>query len=610
MSRALRPLDRSFELFPSSALDGTIIDRFDAVVGRFPERLAVSDGHRQLTYAELADLAGRIAATVFQAAAGRPGPIAILLARNAQFPAAMLGVLATGRGYVPLDVSNPIARNELIATQSGAAALLSAGDLAASIRALFPPGLPIVDIDTLSAVPGETSAPPPGPDDLACIIYTSGSTGTPKGVCHSHRNLLHVVMHRANALHVNPEDRTALVYSPSVIAGIREILTTLLSGASLHILPPQELQPAGLVREIRARGITICRLVPTLLRRIAEALGPDQRLDSVRVFGLGGERVDWSDFDTFRSLSAPEALMHTGIGPTECGGQFSDWFVDDRVRATSPRLPIGRPRPDVKVMVVNEDGRPMADGEIGEIVIASRYVALGYWRDPNLTARAFKTDPADQETRIFKTGDFGRQRPDGLMEFVGRKDEQIKLHGHRIEIGEIESTLRGFAGVRDAAVVVRRNDTGLPRSLAGYVEPGVGAELLTRDLMARLAKRLPPYMLPASVSVLEEIPRLSTLKIDRTRLAEIDTSRVAELAADNALVDEVIKVFESVIGTSGATLQDNTSSLGGDSLQVIKIALELERRFGIAMDSESFDASRTIRELTCWIASRRQATPP
>ena len=245
-------------------------------------------------------------------------------------------------------------------------------------------------------------------------------------------------MQQTNTLHLNAEDRVALLYSPTVIGAIREIMMTLLNGASLHILPPQELQPAGLVREIRARGITVCRLVPALLRRMAEVLGPDRRLDSVRVAGLGSQRVDWSDFDLFRRHFSPEAFLIVGIGATECGGNFCHWFVDERLRATSPRLPIGRILPDAKVTIADEGGRQVVDGDIGELVVASRYVALGYWGDPDLTARSFTVDPADPKTRIFKTGDMGRMRPDGLLEFIGRSDQQIKLRGHRIEIGEIE----------------------------------------------------------------------------------------------------------------------------------------------------------------------------
>ena len=293
------------------------------------------------------------------------------------------------------------------------------------------------------------------PDDLAFIVYTSGSTGHPKGVCHSHRNLLHGVLLQTNALHVNAEDRIALVYSLAVIAGIREMMFALLNGAALHILPPNALQAEGLVREIEARGITVFRVVPVLLRRIAQVLGPDRRLDSVRIVTLASERVDWSDYDLFRRHFSPKAFLFLLFGSTECG-IFAHWFVDTRLRAAGSRLPVGRALPDVRVTIEADDGRPVGDGEVGEFVLASRYVALGYWREPDLTARAFTVDPDDSKVRIFKTGDVGRLRPDGLLEYLAAETRDQAARPSDRDRRDRVRAARPVAGVEDAAVVVRR----------------------------------------------------------------------------------------------------------------------------------------------------------
>jgi amino acid adenylation domain-containing protein len=602
------PVDRPFEPFPYSARERSIIDRFEAVARRFSTRVAVSDCARSLTYADLATLTDRIAAATAAAAADRPGPVAILLPRDVHFPAAMLGVLATGRCFVPLDASSPTERNRLIAEQSGAAAVVSAGNLASWVRTVFPQGLPVVDIETIGDAESRKPISRPTSDDIACIVYTSGSTGRPKGAYHNHRNLLQDVMQQTNALHLDAEDRLSLLDSPAGIGEIRQMLRTLLNGASLHILPPLELQPAGLVREIRARGITICRLVPALLRRIVEGLGPDQRLESVRVVSLVAQRIDWSDFDVIRRHFSPKAFLILSFGATETGGNLCHWFVDERLRATSPRLPVGRILPDVRVTIADEDGRPVADGDIGEFIVASRYVALGYWREPDLTARAFAVDPADPKTRIFKTGDMGRMRPDGLLEFIGRRDQQIKLRGHRIEIGEIEAALGRCPGVEDAAIVVRRDDAGLPRSLVAYVEPSPGVQgLLPRDLLSMLMQRLPRYMVPATLRVVDELPRLPNLKVDRVQLARIDAARAAQMVnpIDDLVIAEVASIFEAVLGTTGATPDDNVASLGGDSLQAVKVAVELETRFRIAIPVDIFESTQTIGELARWIATRQ-----
>ncbi len=616
------PIDRPFELFPYSALDGSIGDRFDATARRFSERKAVSDCVGQLSYADLAVVVDRIANTVAAAVAERPGPVAILLSRDLLFPAAMLAVLAAGRGFVPLDAGDPIERIRRIATTSGAAALVTTPDLARGLGAMFPPDLPVIDIETTDGAACGHPIARPAPDDLAFIVYTSGSTGNPKGAYHNHRNLLHDVMQQTNTLHLNEDDRVALLYSPAVIAAIREIFMTLLNGASLHILPPQELQSAGLVREIGKRGITVCRTVPVLLRRMTEALGPNERLDGVRVVGLGSQRVDWSDFDVFRRHFPAEALLIVGIGATECGGNYAHWFVDDRLRATGPRLPIGRILPDANVTIARSDGRPVDVGEVGEFIVASRYVALGYWRDPEMTARAFTIHPADPKTRIFKTGDIGRLRPDGLLEYVGRSDQQIKLRGHRIEIGEIEIALGECAGVEDAAVVARRDEAGLVRSLAAYVEPRIGVDgLQAPNLLSILADRLPGYMIPATLHIAEKLPRLPNLKIDRVRLNELDAATHSErrerasvrnrgiadgrLPNDRSLAPDalgplylqILDIWRRIFGRDDIAIDDNFFELGGDSLSATQMICEVEAVTRQRIPRSALRTTFTIREL-------------
>ena len=598
------PIDRPFEAFPESAVHTSIVDRFEAIAQRFPDRLAIQGQLNSVTYRELGALVARIGAATALVTSSRAGPIGIFLGRDARYPAAMLGVLSAGGAYAALDADHPVERNRAIAEQAGIRAIVSAGVAAAQAANLLSSPIPIIDIDALVDSPTPRSASRPAATDLGYIYFTSGSEGIPKGVPHSHRNMLQMILQYTNALHLSPEDRLTLVYPPSNAAASRDIFAALLNGASLHFLSPADLQPEGLVREIQARRITIYHSTPGLLRRLAEALGANGRLDSVRIASLGGDRVEWRDIDICRRVFSRDVHLYMALTSTKSHLRCH-WFVDSTLRHTTPHPPVGRPLPNRTLSIVDDAGKPVADGEAGEILIKSRFIAGGYWNAPDLTAAAFTRDRSDASMVTFKTGDLVRLRPDGLIEFIGRKDHQIKLHGYRIDIGEVEGALRGCAGVQDAVVVVRRNGAGLPRSLAGYVEPCSGVDGLSRrDLVSMLKKRLPLYMIPATLNIVGQLPRLPTLKIDRIRVAQLDATRVVEMVnpIDDPLVADLVKIFELVLGNVGATAEDNVSSLGGDSLQAVKVALELEKYFGVVVPANVFESMQTIQELARWLA--------
>jgi acyl carrier protein len=241
-------------------------------------------------------------------------------------------------------------------------------------------------------------------------------------------------------------------------------------------------------------------------------------------------------------------------------------------------------------------------------VVSSRYIALGYWREPDLTARAFASDPLDPLTRLYHTGDLVRRLPDGLVEFVGREDQQIKLHGHRIELNEIEAALKACTGVSAAAVLLRCNAMGSPLALVGYVQLRTGERgLLPRHLLAMLGQRVSAYMMPAEIVLMEELPWLPNFKIDRKRLAQIDATQSARRSSveKSPLVVELIQIFERLTKASGATSSDNLLSMGGDSLQAVELALEIERRFQITLPEATHNSTRSIAEWASDIAAQR-----
>jgi amino acid adenylation domain-containing protein len=588
-----------FEPFPAAALQASICARFEQVAQRQPTHTAIADDRRTLSYGELAQEMRRIAALI--AVVPGPAPVAVLMRNEARMPAALLGVIRAGRACVALDAAHPLERNARIATHSGAALVVTTRELAGMARSAFPKTVRVLDLDDGE----ENGVPPPvdalQPDDVAHIVYTSGSTGAPKGVFQDHRGALHDVMQAINTGRLTPADRIACIYPPAVIAGLRMLMSALLSGASLEVLAPLELGSRAMAREISARGITILRCSPTLFRHLAHALEPGTRFGTLRTLALGGERVDWSDFDLFRRSCAPEAELHVHLGATECWTLHTEWTVDPAVRTDGTSLPVGRAVADRAVMIIGPSGVPVASGEIGEAVVTSRYLARGYWREPELTVACFAAHPGDPTLRSYHTGDLVRRRADGLLEFIGRADQQIKLHGHRIEPNEVESALRACAGVRDAAVLVRRSDDGRALALVGYVQLQEDAGgLLPRHLMSMLSRNVPAYMMPAELIVLEELPWLPNFKADRQRLAELDAAHVrarANMGCNTSpLIRELIATFEQIAHVAGATPYDSLLSLGADSIQALELTVEIERRFGVTVPEGVEAATRSIEE--------------
>ena len=468
------------------------------------------------------------------------------------------------------------------------------------------PEVPTIDINALPEVAETTPAAQAGPDDLAAVYYTSGSTGLPKGSAWSHRTLLRSVQLFTNIAHVSCFDRLSLLHSPGVAGSYRNIYCALLNGASLHILRPRQLSTVALVQQIRERGITVLHAVPTLLRHIAEQLGNGNRLDSVRLACLGGDRARWSDVDMCRRSFSPSGFVYTSLNATEfltC----SHWLIDDALRATTVALPTGRPAPGWTVTIVDDFGEPVLDGEIGEITVAGRDIALGYWDGTTHRVRAFPSDHSDPRTRVFKTGDSGRRRADGFIEFVGRKDQQIKLHGHRIEPAEVEGALTALPEVSDGLVLVRCDKSGVPISLVAYavLQPGVRG-LMSRHLQAMLARRLPRHMVPAQIYLLNELPRLSNLKVDRVRLAEIDATRPIEIRdrLDDPTINKVAEIYETILKVVGAGADDNIESLGGDSMQAMDILAELERHFRVSIPNELVESRPSIRQIARYLLVR------
>jgi amino acid adenylation domain-containing protein len=599
------PTDWKYDEFPDSALEASIWQRFAEIARRYPNRPAVRDSTDSYTYAALAAESRRIGIEI--AAAGpHTGPVAILSSNEARYAALLLGVLRAGRIGLLLDANHPLERNRKIMAHAQATLVVTTRAHYALANRLASASA-ILNVDEQNGAAVDKHRPTTAPDAPACIIYTSGSTGAPKGVVQSHRGVLHDVLQSVNTSHIGVTDTIAAFYSPAVIAGFRTLLSGLLNGAAVEVLPPLAHGPAMLAQQIDALAVTVLRLSPSLFRHVVAAR-KGGIFTHVRLVSLGGDRVDWSDFDLFKTVCRPTAKFYVHLGATECWTLQSQWCVDASLRDTASSLPVGYSLPQRHVDVLDADGNETPMGEIGEIVVSSRYVSLGYWNEPELTRAAFSTDADDPSIRIYKTGDLARRRADDLLEYVGRKDQQVKLHGYRVEPNEVEAALKACLGLRDAAVVVRRNEEGLPIALIGYAtREARQTNLLARHILAMLSGRLPPHMMPAQIVLLDQFPWLPNFKIDRQTLAAMDAAMAVDASQQvNPLIEKLIDMFEEITKTSNATPEDSILSLGGDSLQAMEAVLQIGAEFHVFIEPDAYQSARSIADWGHEIAEKQR----
>ncbi|MGW2378204.1 amino acid adenylation domain-containing protein, partial [Kitasatospora sp. NPDC001683] len=488
----------------------TVPALFEAQVARTPDAPAVLFADTALSYAELNRRANRLARLLIGRGIGPESVVALMLPRSADLVVAMLGVLKAGAGYLPVDPDYPAERIAYLFADGAPALTVTTGALAAAL----PVGTEHIVLDTA----GSADLPDDdvqdrdrrSPLDLghpAYVIFTSGSTGQPKGVVATHRGVAGLLAAQRDRLVVGPGDRVLQFASFSFDAAFWELVMALLSGATLVLAEPDRLRPgAPLAELVEAYGVSHLTLPPTAL----DVLAPED-LPSVRSLVVAGEAASGN----LVARWSPGRRLVNAYGPTETTvcATMSDPLQGDA------RPPIGGPIGNMRAYVLDERLRPVPVGVAGELYVAGDGLARGYLRRPALSASRFVACPfGEPGERMYRTGDLARRRADGTLEYLGRTDDQVKVRGHRVELGEIESALAAQPGVAAAAVVPRSDRAG---QLVAYVvpsDPASVADTLAADLRAALRRRLPEYMVPAAVVVLDVLPLTPNGKVDRRAL--------------------------------------------------------------------------------------------
>lgn len=581
-----------------------------------PDAVALQDAEASLTFAGLEARANQLA-HYLRTRGVRPGVlVGVCMTRGAEAMIALLAVLKAGGAFVPVDPDYPEDLLTAILADSAAPVLITEARLAARIP--WPAGktvCPDRDRAVLNDMPAYDPSTRVGPDDLAYVVYTSGSTGQPKGVMVSHRNVHHLV-HAWDARYglgkLRP--RCLSVSSLGVDLFFGDFLLSSLFGGSLMICPPAAAgDPARLVRVLEESGSQVLVTVPLLAKAIAEqAVADPGALRSLRLLIVGSE--GWKTADCVAVLSglSPGTRVFNAYGATETTVDATVFEVTGTGLRDSIFVPIGRPIANTRVYVLDARQQPVPVGVEGEIYVAGDGVAKGYWNLLRLTGDRFLTDPyyADTDARMYRTGDVGRWRADGNLEFRGRADDQIKVRGFRVEPGWVESLLAQHPAVAAAAVAPWQNQVGYTR-LAAYVVVARGAGLDPREVRTFLTGRLPGYAVPAVVVPVDELPLSPSGKVDRRLLPapgavtepvnQADRPRNAAETAMAGIWADVLEIDPSELG-----VHDNFFDLGGDSILTIRVAARLQASLGIRLSVRQLFDTPTIAELTQLIQARAE----
>ena len=594
------PSDRIFTWFCDEDLDLPIIAHFERRARRHRNRIAVTDSDTSLSFSELWDGVSGLVEII--AAETKPGDlIGIALPACSMFVPAVLACLAAGRPFVALDPHYPENWLSQVLEDARPALILAKTDFLGAIEAVTPKAR-IIALTGLPR-PARNGWRPVelGVDQPACVLFTSGSTGRPKGIVISQRGLLQRVSQSINAAHINPEDRFLTLASLCTIVGVRDVITALLAGASIHLLDLQRAGAREILNVIRDETITILFAFPALLRSVIAHAGERAR-DNLRLVRIGGDTTLWSDIDQLRAWLAPESKVQLIYAATEA--PMMQWFVDDSFRTDDPRIPIGYPLSGNRLALIDEDGRSPRPGEAGELIVGSPYVSLGLWVDGHCAA-SMETSGA-LSSRLFRTGDLVRQRPDGLLERMGRKDRQVKIRGARVDLDGVEAALRQHPDVRDAAALARTSSADGSLTLVAYVCPRNGASACLLDDLKQLMRSGPPPTRPGRFYLAEEIPRLASSKLDLRALIALDEANIhkerdevvaaVEIgpAKGDRIARTVAQVWHKVLNTHVRGPDDDFFEAGGDSLKAITFTIEVELALNLELPLTLINESTTF----------------
>jgi len=581
--------------------DDTLLDLFRAQAARTPDRVAVGCGADRLTYAQLDAQANALAHLLAGRGVGRGDSVAVVVDRSPALLVAVLGTLAAGAAYVPLNADHPEARLLHQVEESGASTVVADEALAASLPAALVDRALILEREA-QALAAQPTSPPgsaPGLGDRAYILYTSGSTGTPKGVAVTHANLVNYARHLASVLTTatgGDELRCGVISAIATDLGNTCIFPPLTFGGTVELVPAAvAMDPFAFADHVAVHPQDVLKVTPSHLEALLVA-GAERVLPG-KVLITGGEAMTWDLVATVRAAGGSRVLLNH-YGPTETTIGSCVFPITDGPGPWRPAVvPIGTPIANTACHVVDAAGQRVAVGIPGELWIGGAGVASGYVDQPELSEERFGADPFRPGERRYRTGDLVRRLPDGVLEFLGRTDDQVKIRGYRVEPKEIEQLLSALSEVRQVAVLAREDAKGDRRLVAYVVADGRPA---VDDLRRGLAAQVPEHMIPSAFVFLDALPFTPSGKIDRRALPEpeaVDESGRHHVAPRTAVEQTMAAIWQDVLGVERVGVEDDFFQLGGHSLLAAQVVARVRAAFGVDLPLHSLFLTPTIRLL-------------
>ena len=585
--------------------DESLVAAFERVAVKFPSRIALGSDVWEPTYRELNETANRLAHRLIACGFVLGGRAAILMSHDAPMVAGVLGILKAGQIVVAFNPDDPVSRLKMLVEDAEPSVIVTDVQNWKLAAEFASPGCRIITFESETAIgPVENSSIKILPEQTAFLTYTSGTTGRPKGVMKTHRQLRRAAAVQSESMQYTESDRIPLFAMVSTGQGATG-LWYLLNGAMLCPFSLKTRGVTGLADWIIDRGLTVYASSASIFRTLVKTIDDGLVFSNVRAVRLASETVTADDFRAFRKHFPTTSVLIHGLSSSETSTvAWSRWTQNDDI--PEGVLPVGNFSEDVSLL--GDNGQPVARGEVGEIVVRSRYVANGYWRNPELTAERFSADLDGKGTRLVRTGDLGRINFDGLLEFHGRKDDRIKIRGNRIELLEIEQALERLPGIDRAAVVAVRRENHEPVLVAFVVKTG-DASWTAQRLRRAVRAILPLHMVPSRIVFLGSLPYNRGNKIDREALRQCalpirDDSDGEKPRTETEML--LADIWADVLELHDISRNDDFFHLGGDSLSGAVVAAQLHAALGFELSLVAIANHPTVSTLAAFIDECRR----